>query len=288
MSNLFSGLNWITKYLEGSHLGKLPFTYLVYELLYTKLAPKGEEVLVSLDGHKLWVNSRDRGEVTTALLNRKEYFPFLTKIIEDNTPTGEVCVDVGAHIGFYTLMMARKASKVYAFEPAPYNYSLLLRNISINKYSNIIPSNKAVSDGVGISRLLLNKVDLEGNSLLSRKSLSTLGFKTLEIETTSLDSCINDKVDLVKIDVEGAEPLVLKGMQALIKENKSIVIILEFLPSALKKGKAPPKAFLEGILSLGLRIYNIDEEKRELYQVTPEYLLTSYKQGCTNLLLRRE
>jgi len=163
MSKLFSLFAWITKNLEGSHLGSIPLAYLVHELIYTRLAPKGREVLVNSNSHKIYVNSRDKGEVTSALLGNEKYSPFLTSIIESNLPKGGICIDVGAHIGYYTLAMARQVGskgKIYSYEPAPSNYNLLLKNISANSYTNIVTSSKAASSEVGISKLLLNKVDL--------------------------------------------------------------------------------------------------------------------------------
>jgi len=80
------------------------------------------------------------------------YEPVITNLFERLIEPGMVVADVGAHIGYFTLLATRQVDstrKVYTFEPAPSNYDLLLKNIALNGYENIVPVPKAVSNSDG-------------------------------------------------------------------------------------------------------------------------------------------
>ena len=113
-------------------------------------------------------------------------------------------MDIGTHIGYYSLLAAKlmeNSGKVYAFEPEPYNYNILTKNIEINGYRNIIPIKKAVSNNCGKTMLFIDSVHFSGHSIC----VTTGKENSIEVETTTLDDFFitwvrDTKVDLIKIE----------------------------------------------------------------------------------------
>ena len=144
-------------------------------------------------------------------------------------------VDVGAHIGYHTLNAARSVApggRVYAFEPIPSTAEILNKNVEVNGYSAIVQVvQKAVSDSSGRMEIYYRDARLTGMATLISPRYLGRAFSTLSVETTSLDAFFSrigwPSVDLVKIDVEGAEVRVLKGMSELARRNPGLKILAE-------------------------------------------------------------
>ncbi|MFA0733280.1 MAG: hypothetical protein LKKZDAJK_002689 [Candidatus Fervidibacter sp.] len=157
------------------------------------------------------------------------YEPDVVTAIQQNLHTSMVAVDCGAHIGYHTLLMAKrvgKAGRVYAFEPLPENFSVLCENVRLNGYEGIVVAeNKAVGAQTGRQRFRRGQWrpdDLD--PLTSVSCLDPQG--DLEVEVVALDDYFADRrVDFLKIDVEGAEGMVLEGAQKLLKRWTPILLI---------------------------------------------------------------
>ena len=153
-------------------------------------------------------------------------------------------VDIGANIGYYTLLMALNQAKVFSYEPEPKNFKLLQKNVNLNNFSsNVKLYNKAVSNYNGFSKLFLaGATDLNGGVIVDRAKGGAPGMHTLsnnrfvigkrhfvnsiDVEVTKLNL---DKIDFAKIDVEGHELHVLEGMKILPTK-----ILIEFNPLYLQ------------------------------------------------------
>jgi FkbM family methyltransferase len=188
-----------------------------------------------------------------------------TRLLQQVIKPGMVVVDAGAHVGYYTLLAARHvapAGKVYAFEPAPANFDLLLRNIQRNEYANVVAVNAALSKGAGQATLYLTGLD-NGRHSLFRHGLPQQG--SVVVQTTTLDAFLEaegwPRVDLVKVDVEGAEADVLKGMEQLLRKPGELKLILEFNPLLLRSAGLDPLQFLNRPADWGFDVYWIDEKK---------------------------
>jgi FkbM family methyltransferase len=151
--------------------------------------------------------------ISASLSNEPETFKFVMKQIKNC----KVFVDVGANIGGYAIRAA-KYCKVYAIEPLPRNYKILkinekLNNVKINSF-NIAAGNKN------------GKVKLyytPGNWGISSIKYEQKAF--IEVEMKPLDKIINEEsIDLIKIDVEGAEDLVLEGARNCLRRTKMLII----------------------------------------------------------------
>jgi FkbM family methyltransferase len=157
-------------------------------------------------------------------------------VMEEN----ETFVDVGANVGSYSLMVANeykdRAVKVIAIEAHPENYKALRRNIQCNKFENvIIPINKVVSNYKGLVDLYERshdgtRVDSELYSVCNDQRIDGYNIihpngKSLEIECDTLDNILlNYNVDVMKMDVEGAELLALKAATKTLQRIRKIVV----------------------------------------------------------------
>ena len=121
-------------------------------------------------------------------------------------------IDVGANIGYYALMEARKVDEVVAFEPVPANFETLEMNADLNNYSNIHLLNKAVGDREGTIGFTLSKA-----SNWHRVSTSE---GDIDVSMITLDSVMLDEIDFLRMDVEGYELNVLKGAEGILKDSK--------------------------------------------------------------------
>jgi len=144
---------------------------------------------------------------------------------------GFTVIDVGANVGFFTLLAAKLVEKegtVLAFEPEPTSFSLLSGSVLRNNFSNVKLSQKCVSDIDGRRTLYLSSTKHRGMHSIIRDS----GGTSVTVPSTRLDTEVSrlgiGHVDLLKIDVEGAEPEVLGGAQKLLSEGRIRNMIIEW------------------------------------------------------------
>jgi hypothetical protein len=125
----------------------------------------------------------------------------------------------------------------------------------------------AVTDRSGKARLSIFNND-SGHNTLFRDGKAD---DEIDVATTSLDEILatQERVDIVKIDAEGAEPLIVRGMQQVIKRNPKIRILLEFAPVHLKRAGSSPLEVLDEFASFGFDIRRIDDVNGDLLSVTP-------------------
>ena len=146
--------------------------------------------------------------------------------------TGDFVIDVGAHIGRYTLFAAKRAARVVAIEPDPSNFSLLQANIQLNNLKNVTALNWALSSSRGRRRLYLADRENTGTSSLEAKWVSAplnRGPKnSVEVECVTLDHLVEslglETIDWLKIDVEGHEVAVLEGAPHALRCARHLIL----------------------------------------------------------------
>lgn len=139
---------------------------------------------------------------------------------------GDFVIDAGAYTGLFTLYASKKVGqkgKVIAFEPDPYNYIMLQRNLKLNKVKNVIVVKKGLfskDDTVpfDIQSIGSNIVSIN-HAFHNRKTINKITVTALDDE---LDRLHIKKVDFVKMDIEGAEIEAMEGLKRTIKANKNI------------------------------------------------------------------
>jgi FkbM family methyltransferase len=173
---------------------------------------------------------------------------------------GMTVVDVGAHAGYHTLRFARlvrPGGKVIAFEPSPDNFSTLERNIRRHGLSNVVLEQKAVGNATGLIPLYRSYSSL-GHTIvhsLSRGEHTPVDCVSLDAHFERLGVC---DVNLVKINVEGAEVDVLSGMCSLLRRSANPWLIAEFYPRLLEAAGYPPSRLLNLLSGLGFQVYKIE------------------------------
>ena len=152
-------------------------------------------------------------------------FPFIARYLR----RGDTAIDVGANIGAYVLWISRfldAGGRLIAFEPVPETYARLSEQISQNGLRGIVLERRAVTNIVGSIQITTGK-DMENHILTGAGTVDG----SLTVETVTLDEYVRSKsipeVHFLKIDVEGAEPLVLEGADSLLKERRIAVVQLE-------------------------------------------------------------
>jgi len=178
------------------------------------------------EGDDYYRHIPDGGDITDSVM----------AAIEPHVKSDSVCLDVGANIGLYSLGLSALAPKgrVYAFEPSPSAFGHLQSNLQVNRATNVVASNLAVSDTTGtvhfhdFSFFSAGSFSSDEGSLLSSESY---GSQSFEAATTTLDELVADRkldrVDFVKVDVEGAELSVLAGAEKTLATFRPITV-LEF------------------------------------------------------------
>ena len=182
---------------------------------------------VLYENHRIRIDPQD----TLRVLSGRPIDPAEMALLASHLGAGGIAVDIGANIGLYTLAMARQVGphgRVFAFEPAPANFALLTQNVESNGYSAIVTASRtAITDRSGLARFALNAHNAGMHRLAPDGAV--------EVETTRLDDLLaGQRVDFVKIDVEGAEVAVLRGMQSIIAANPGIALLVEYNEAGLR------------------------------------------------------
>ena len=256
----------------GTRLGSLEQALVKVEQLTAKLHEKVDIVanrfLLPVDDDTVLVRSflgylycsRDDHAVLTGLIEGGEFEPGLRRLLERVLEPGMVFLDVGAHLGLHTIAAARRVGKsghVFAFEPTPSTHELLCRTLRLNGLDDRVTSRCAAAGRENAIRPLYVSTISGHNSLYPLPDVET----TVEVEVVQLDNELppGQRIDVAKIDVEGAELDVLDGMARVVEENPGILIIAEYGPSHLARTGVTPKDWLSTFSSHGLQGYVIEE-----------------------------
>jgi len=246
-------------------------------------------VVENVHGHRMFVDEKD----SMGLSIDPMFEPLETRFCAAAVGPGLVVVDVGANIGYYTLLFAKHvgpSGKVFAFEPDPDNFGLLTKNIETNGYSNVVPLQAAVSDAAGQLDLYRN----DANRMDHRTYSPGEGWQSVSVPAIRLDDYFapsSRRVDVIKMDIQGSEPKALAGMAALLADNRDVIFITEFWPYGLRAAGHDPAAYLADLGRLGFQLSEIDERRGRLSPTTAAQLLSTLddrdKWAATNLVCAR-
>lgn len=162
----------------------------------------------------------------------------LTQFIAQALRPGDIFVDVGANLGYFTLVAANAVAKsgcVHAFEPEPRNFALLQRNLSLNSFDHVVCHQVAVGARSGEASLHLSDANLGAHSLMGKEGL----VEGRKVSLMTLEDALASELRplrLIKIDVQGLELQVLKGMERMLAPaNPRPEIVMEFNPKDLQR-----------------------------------------------------
>jgi FkbM family methyltransferase len=254
--------------------------------LCAALQPKGP-ILIKLENLDLVVNGRD-DVMTPEILVQRIHEPEETMLLKKSIKPGMTVLDLGANIGYFSViagLCAGARGKVYAFEPEPVNGSYLSKNIALNHLENIKVIPKIVSNTSGVASLYLDKGN-HGAHTCAKGNIQTAFSHRLEVESTTLDEFVEtenlDRVDFIKMDVQGAEGLVFE--KALLVINKfPVKILMEFWPEGLKRMGTEPAELLSFLARFfSFRIMGDSQEKQ-----SPQEVLKKAQHAYLNLFLEK-
>jgi FkbM family methyltransferase len=204
-------------------------------------------------------------------------------IFEKYLKSGMIVLDLGANIGFYTLLassLVGPKGKVFAFEPSPYNTNLIRASVKENSFTNIVIVEAAVFDHVGKATLYLSPDYISEHSLFDYNYSSGphASVKKIEVKTTTIDHYLENnvgslKADFIKMDIEGSESRALEGMKKVLEFNKHLIIVTEFWFNGFKHDKRNPRNFLENLQKLNFKIHHIDEFEQRVYPVSIDEMI---------------
>jgi FkbM family methyltransferase len=191
-------------------------------------------------------------------------------------------LDIGAHVGYYTRRCAERVGptgRVIAFEPHPRTYQLLLQNI--RSYSNVTPLPLAVAEAEGSAELYdylmmsasgslhydetlrdLQQAQLSDSDIAPRIA-THFPVETFTVRTRPVDDCLRElgvaQVDVIKMDIEGAEIGALRGMRGTIAASPRLALVMEYNPQALTAFGFVPEEALSEVIALGFSRVQIIE-----------------------------
>jgi FkbM family methyltransferase len=276
----------------GSGIGRIKPLANLYQKLNSKIMP--QEKIISVQGFSIKVITQGYiNDISTELLYTGVHEPLSTAIFKRFVKEGNCVVDIGANVGYFTLLSALlvgEKGRVLAFEPDEDNMKALIGNVFLNHFWNVEYCQSALSDYVGRSKLYLSKNESARHSLIKTHEHDG----EVMVEVTKLDNMIPDSfpVHFLKSDTEGNELAVLKGAKETIKRNQGIKILVEVNVEALTAQKVTVTDlwnYLSWDLDLKY-IYLVDDYKKKIFKSSLRQLLVYLKRGnlgC-NLLCCRE
>ncbi len=199
----------------------------------------------------------------------KQYEPGVTQIVTNHLAHGYTFVDVGANIGFFSMVAASKVGKtgkVYSFEPNPSNCDLIRMSTEINGYGEIVELHSAaVAEAKGELNFTIPGIDSNGR-VVNSDEVARGAVETLIVQAVTLDDVLGSvpRIDLMKIDIEGAEARAWRGMQTIIQHHQPR-IVFEFSPILLQHTSGvDPAEFLEEV-----------QATYDLFIIAPEGVIAS-------------
>lgn len=253
----------------------------VWNLLMEKYPD--DHITIRLDGDlkiKLRLESQLSKMIFCGNFENREIL-FLKKFLK----AGDTFFDVGSNVGLFSLLAAKsvKASgKVFAFEPSLKTFNVLRDNVRINSFDGVIEAlNIGLSNEPGILELVESTDGYDAWNSFGHPAAGNV-FESQPTEVRTLDSFIDHKPQLIKIDVEGWEKHVLMGGQTLLTSFNAPVLLVEFTEENLVNAQTSSQDIHSILSSFGYYPFEIDAEGNlKPHSVLPEY-------GYMNLVFRKE
>lgn len=208
---------------------------------------------------RMFLNPRDVA-LTPIIMFRGRWEPGETFWFVKSLKKGDTVVDIGANVGYYTLIAAKivgDEGRVYAFEPDPEAFALLQANVRVNGLTNVVLEQKAVSNEQGVLKLYLAEKNRGDHRIYQPKEGPKRDF--VEVEAVSLDDYFEDydgDISLIKIDTQGAEGVIFEGLTGIARRNDGIRFTIEWWPYGVDNMGFDPEKLLAMVTSLGFQFYD--------------------------------
>lgn len=197
-----------------------------------------------------------------------DYEPVTTAAFLRAVRPGMRIVDVGAHVGYYSILASRAAGaegSVLAIEPDPESLALLQQNLDWNGCKNVRVVQAGVADRAGPATLYVDPLGPGYNSLYP---LSHTTARPISVRLETLDALVEGQADLVKMDIEGAEPRALQGMTRLLRDSPDLVLFVEVNPERLRAAGTSATETARLLVGQGFELWALDDVRKECWPVT--------------------
>ena len=220
--------------------------------------------ITTRDGIKLRLTNPLEYHQRTLLYTNLAYEPEVTSIMTSILEEGDTFFDVGANLGYYTLLASKRVGfhgQVHAFEPAPQQFEHLSLNVRINRATNVVLNNVALSEATGEREMQFSLGWNQGtHSFGATEGATTTGLVRCRTIDEYVASNRIERIDALKVDVEGAELLVFRGAEKTIRSFLIPVIFFEACEHharALGNSTIEVKSYLR---QLGYDIFRLNAE----------------------------
>lgn len=270
-----------------------PFTLGVRHSVQTALKPAAMAGTLDIEGVgpiRMFLNPDDR-VVTPWFWAGRPWEENETLWFVQSIKPGDVVVDVGANVGYYTLIAGKlvgDTGRVYAFEPDPQGFELLRRNVQLNGLTNVVLEQKAASNETGTLKLFLAEENKGDHRVYNPEGENR---RSVTVDAVRLDDYFEGReasVDFVKVDTQGAEYAILAGMQETLRTSDDVVMAVEYSPRHLAGFGASGIELLHLVEGLGFSLYDLGlGPVVPLRPTAPRYLVPRRPDSArfTNLLL---
>jgi len=244
---------------------------------------------IEIHGATIVLNPTD--PVVSGALHFGVYEKAETRFFQSACRDGMTFLDVGANLGYYTALAARAVGpngRVLAVEPDPDSFGYLEQTIAANAVGNVQAFPVAASDAPATLPLYISTDNRGDNRLYA----SGEDRPQVEVAARPLDALLRenkiDKVDLIKIDVQGYEPRVIAGLRETITASPNLTLLTEFWPQGIDEAGEDANEFLQTLRELGLTLHELQPDG-SLAELTDDTDLIARHQGrrYTNLIGRK-
>ena len=224
-----------------------------------------DPVVIEVDG--LRVQGPFDSRWMLARMRAGQYEPFELELFEGAVGPGATVLDIGANIGFYSLLASRAtgdSGTVHAFEADPRNVGHIRANARANSCTNVTVIDAAVAAEPGVQSFNMAIKPTHSSLFLSMEDASVV--TEVEVQTVTVDDVVGGRgrVDVVKMDIEGGEAAALRGMTATLQASPDLTMFMEFEPPALEAAGESPDELMRVLTSTFADISVIDERRRRL------------------------
>jgi len=221
----------------------------------------GDEVAMNMEAFNGRFMAGTRTDLFRTIAVTGEYEPELAKICKTYLRPDRDAIDIGANIGLYTVMMARhlRGRKVVAMEPTPNALARLRRNLQTNGVQEqviVFAGVAADKDGRAEIKTIVGKEEYSSMGELTHAAVAGLRHEVLDVPATTIDTLASEHaldVGFIKIDVEGMEHVVLRGMENVLKKHRP-VILAELSDPLLSKNGSSSRAVVHFMEERGYRV----------------------------------
>jgi FkbM family methyltransferase len=168
--------------------------------------------------------------ISKQIKGNEPWEPYMNNVFEKYINKNSVVIECGCHIGVHTVKIASLCKKIYGFEPMPNTYQVLAKNIRLNGIQNAVLYKKGVADKPGMTKYAWSIKGNPGGSGLANNPIGIPSWcspmnEDIPVELITIDSMDLDQLDFMKLDVEGYEPLVIKGAINTITKYKPVIVM---------------------------------------------------------------